>query len=97
MLASATYAAQRQSKERLSITDEHVAAVVACLVDRNGRAHRDIVAQAARMSSQRMRLAMSQFARLLNVEGFPVIKVDADGSTVVLDLRTLREQFGLRP
>jgi hypothetical protein len=40
--------------------------------------------------------AVLHVQRLLNVEGYPVLRVDADGSTVVLDEALLREQFGVR-
>ena len=41
-------------------------------------------------------MAVLHVQRLLNVEGYPVLRVDADGSTVVLDEALLREQFGVR-
>jgi hypothetical protein len=33
--------------------------------------------------------------QILNVDGYPVLSVDEDTGDVVLDVRLLREQFGL--
>ena len=44
-----------------------------------------------------LRGAVLHAQRLLNVEGYPVLRVDADGATVILDEALLREQFGIRP
>ena len=38
---------------------------------------------------------IAKVKQLLNVDGYPVLRVDADGTTLVLDERSLREQFGL--
>ena len=43
-----------------------------------------------------LRGAVLHAQRLLNVEGYPVLRVDADGATVILDEVLLREQFGIR-
>jgi hypothetical protein len=45
---------------------------------------------------QRLRGAIAQVQRLLNVEGYAVLRVDADGVTLILDVPLLREQFDLR-
>jgi hypothetical protein len=34
---------------------------------------------------------------LLNIEGYPVLRVDADGATLVLDVALLCEQFDVQP
>ena len=44
-----------------------------------------------------LRGAILHAQRLLNVEGYPVLRVDADGATVIVDRPLLREQFGLGP
>ena len=43
-----------------------------------------------------LRGAVLHVQRLLNVEGYPVLRVDVDGGTVILDEVLLREQFGIR-
>ena len=42
-----------------------------------------------------LRGAILHAQRLLNVEGYAVLRIDADGATVILDEPLLREQFGL--
>jgi hypothetical protein len=42
-----------------------------------------------------VRRAVMSAIRLLNVEGYPVLSLDADGTTTVLDVELLREQFGV--
>lgn len=44
--------------------------------------------------ASRLRGAIAQAQRLLNVEGYPVLRADVDGM-VVLDVALLREQFGV--
>jgi hypothetical protein len=41
----------------------------------------------------RLRGAIAQLQRMLNVEGYPVLTIDVDGSTLVLSEALLREQF----
>jgi len=43
-----------------------------------------------------LRGAVLHVQRLLNVEGYAVLRIDADGATVILDEPLLREQFGVR-
>ena len=38
---------------------------------------------------------LATLRRVLNVDGYPVIELDPDGVTVVLDRELLREQFEL--
>jgi len=40
-----------------------------------------------------LRGAVVQVQQLLNVEGYAVLRLDVDGSTLVLDEALLREQF----
>ena len=42
-----------------------------------------------------LRGAVLQVQQLLNVEGYAVVRIDADGATVILDVALLREQFGV--
>ena len=67
------------------------------LVDRGGRAHRDTVAAAAGVATSAFEPTMAALKRLLNIEGYAVVSLDPDGTTVVLDVALLREQFTLRP
>ena len=70
-------------------------AVLACLLERGGRAHTDVVAQAAGLPGKRMPRVLAALTRALNLDGYQVISMDPDGVTVVLDEPLLREQFGV--
>ena len=97
VLKSAAYAAQKKIAGRVSVTDDQIRGLLDALVAASG--HRLVPAQAAAalaVSPVMLRGAVLHVQRLLNVEGYPVLRIDADGSTVVLDEALLREQFGVR-
>ena len=97
VLKSAAYAAQKKVAGRVSVTDDQVRGLLAALVEASG--HRLVPAQAAAalaVSSVMLHGAVLHVQRLLNVEGYPVLRIDADGGTVILDEVLLREQFGIR-
>lgn len=52
-------------------------------------------AQALGVPRPRLRGAQAQVQQLLNVEGYPVLRSDSDGQTLVLDVDLLCEQFGV--
>lgn len=94
LAASPVLAEQRARAGRAAPAAEQVAAVVRVLLAGEGRAHRDTVAGVLGVPSAA--LPMSTLGRVLNVEGYQVIWLDADGQTVRLDEALLREQFDLR-
>jgi hypothetical protein len=97
VLKSASYAAQKKIAGRVSVTDDQIRGLLDALVAAPG--HRLVPAQAAAaltVSPVMLRGAILHVQRLLNVEGYPVLRIDADGGTVVLDAALLREQFGIR-
>jgi hypothetical protein len=94
---SAAYANQRKIAGRLSVADDKVADLLTALFDAPG--FRLGSAQAAlvlAVPQQAVRGAILHVQRLLNIEGYPVLRIDADGATVILDQALAREQFGLR-
>jgi hypothetical protein len=98
VVRSAAYAAQKKVAGRVSVTDEQIRALLDALLGAPG--YRLVPAQAATaltVSPVMLRGAVLHVQRLLNVEGYPVLRVDADGSTLILDEGLLREQFGIRP
>jgi hypothetical protein len=97
VLRSAAYAAQTKIAGRVSVTDEQIRGLLDALLAAPG--HRLVPALAATslaVSPVMLRGAVLHAQRLLNVEGYPVLRVDADGATVILDEALLREQFGIR-
>ncbi|EWT07996.1 hypothetical protein N864_11715 [Intrasporangium chromatireducens Q5-1] len=94
--ATDVYAAQRKTLPRLAIRDDQVRSLLDALSSASGaRLSRTVVATTLGVPAFRVDGALSQVRQLLNVEGYNVVGVDADGQTVVLDQRLLREQFGV--
>jgi hypothetical protein len=97
VLKSAAYVAQKKVAGRVSLTDGQVRGLLDALLAAPG--HRLVPARAAAaltVAPVVLRGAVLHAQRLLNVEGYPVLRVDADGGTVILDEALLREQFGIR-
>jgi hypothetical protein len=97
VVASEVYASQRKVLSRLPIRDEQVRALVDALAKSAGqRLPRTAVASTLGVPAFRVDGALSQVRQLLNVEGYNVVGVDADGQTIVLDTRLLGDQFEVR-
>jgi hypothetical protein len=95
LIASAAYGARRGLAGRHPVEDHDTRTIIATLVASNGRAHRDTLATALGIPVHTFNGLLSTLRRMLNVEGYSVISVDADQVTVVLDIALLREQFEL--
>jgi hypothetical protein len=96
IVGSVGYAAQRKIAGRLSIQDGQVRALLAALLAASsGRLAPAQAAAALKVAPGALRGAILHVQRLLNVEGYAVLRIDADGTTVILDESLLREQFGV--
>ncbi|WAC52170.1 BREX-2 system phosphatase PglZ [Frigoribacterium sp. SL97] len=95
LVASPTYQVRRGIAGRHPIDDGVASIIISALDAGNGRAHRDTLATAAGVATGTFAGLLATFRRVLNVDGYPVIELDADGVTVVLDRELLREQFEL--
>lgn len=96
VLSSAAYKANRKRAGRVAIEDDKVAALLTALAD--SPSHRlapTAAASALAVPQMLLRGAISQVQQLLNIDGTAVIRVDADGSTVILDVAALEEQYGI--
>ena len=94
---SAAYKTVRRISARVAVSDEQIADLLAVLLEApGGRVTPAQAAAALAVAPAGLRGAILHAQRLLNVEGYPVLRVDADGATVILDELLLREQFGLR-
>ena len=98
VVASEVYASQRKVAGRLIVADHQVAALRRCTCSQRQRAQTDSHRRGVgpRGASDPAARALGQVQQLLNVEGYPVVGLDPDGQTVVLDAALLREQFGVR-
>jgi hypothetical protein len=96
VLASAAYKANKKRAGRVAIEEVKVAALLNALA--GSPSHRLAPAAAAsalQVPPMMLRGAVSQVQQLLNIDGTAVIRVDADGSTVILDVAALEEQYGI--
>jgi hypothetical protein len=96
VVASETFKEQRAVAGRLIVDDQQITLLISRLADAaNTRVPLSSAAAALRVSEVQVRGAMVQVQQLLNVEGYPVIEVDPETRSVVLNERLLREQFGV--
>ncbi|RZT80384.1 PglZ domain-containing protein [Micromonospora violae] len=95
LLSSERYAQRRDP--RLPLADERVAALLTTLIAGGDRATLDTLAARSGVPAHRINGTVTVLRRLLQVEGYPVITVDADGRTVHLNRALLIEQFELEP
>lgn len=94
VLKSAVYTAQKKIAGRVATNDEQIRNLLSALLAApSHRLPATLAATALAVSPATLRGAVLHAQRLLNVEGYPVLRVDADGSTVILDQTLLREQF----
>ncbi|MGP5071077.1 BREX-2 system phosphatase PglZ [Arthrobacter rhombi] len=95
LLGSPIYVEQKvMAKKASEGADELVSVALRVLLTHNGRAHQNTVAVAVGVQSGAMPQILAKIRRLLNVDGYPVIEADADG-TIRLDTSLLVEQFAL--
>lgn len=96
VLASRVYGEQKALAGRVAVSDEQVAALLTGLLLSPGHRLQPVVAASVlQVPEAALRGAVLHARKLLDVEGYPVLRFDADGSTVVLDEALLREQFEL--
>ena len=95
LIASESYVARRGLAGRHPVDEATVVTVIGALEAGAGRAHRDTLAAAAGIAATTFAGLLAALRRVLNVDGYSVIELDVDGTTVLLDLALLREQFEL--
>lgn len=95
LIASDIYRDRRSLGGRHPIDDDTLRVIIRTLVAGGGRAHRDTIAAAAGVAVTSLAGVVASLRRLLNIDGYVVVGVDADQVTIMLDESLLREQFGL--
>lgn len=94
VVSSAIYRDQRASVGRVAVDDDQVRTLLnALLLSSDDRLPASQACVALRVAPVGLRGAVPHVQRLLNIEGYGVLTVDADGSTLVLDRDLLRDQF----
>ena len=97
VLKSQAYTAHKKSTGRVSITDAQIKALLeALLAAPSYRLAPSAAASALGVSPVLLRGAVLQAQQLLNIDSYPVVRIDADGATVILDGTLLAEQYGIR-
>lgn len=94
VVATKQYADQQKIAGRVSLSDETVAGLLDALLNAGGqRITTSAVASLLRVPEHRVQFAAGQVQKLLNVEGYPVVRMD--GGMLVLDAPLLAQQFGV--
>jgi PglZ domain len=97
LLKAQVYIAHKKSTGRVSITDAQIKALLeALLAAPSYRLGPSAAASALGVSPVLLRGAVLQAQQLLNIDGYAVVRIDADGATVILDGALLAEQYGIR-
>lgn len=92
--ASRTYKAQKGIAGRVAVADIQVGALLDALVSAPAtRLTKEAAATVLQVPPTRMSGAVAQLQKLLNVEGYGVLRVD--GAFLILDAALLAEQFGV--
>jgi hypothetical protein len=93
LLASEVFAEQMATFAN-RLKREQVEQSLRALADRNMVLLKSVFAQRIGISALRVEGLIASLQRILNVEGYPVLSVDAS-QTIRLNIQLLREQFGL--
>jgi hypothetical protein len=97
VLKSPAYTAHKKSSGRVSITEAQVKGLLEALLAAPSYRLAPLAAAAALgVSPVLLRGAVLQAQQLLNIDGYAVIRIDADGATIVLDGTLLAEQYGIK-
>jgi hypothetical protein len=93
LLRSATYDRQRQQLIRAAVPEQLVYSVLGALELNGGTLTRVALVRFTGVPAVRLQGLLPLLRRLLNVDGFEVLRIDDGSGTVALDLRLLDEQF----
>lgn len=95
VLASKTFKSQKNIAGRVAVTDAQVGSVIDALAAApSTRLTKEAAAIVLQVPTTRINGAVAQLQKLLNVEGYGVLRVD--GPLLVLDVPMLREQFEVK-
>jgi hypothetical protein len=96
VLASPAYKENKKRAGRITVSDAKVCALLAALTESPSHRLSPVAAASALEESPVMlRGAITQVQQLLNIDGAAVVRIDADGATVILDGAALAEQYGV--
>jgi len=96
VVGSGVYAAESRLAGRAQPTTTQLREALSALMGDPSRRRPMAAVTASMASGPGARGAFAMLQRVLNVEGYPVLGLDPDGVTAVLDEELLREQFQVR-
>jgi hypothetical protein len=96
LLASEVYAAQRLLAARAAPPDAQMRRLLKAMAERGGKLSRRALAQRLDLPPVRLSGFLMLARRALNVDQKPVLSIDEESGTIVLDRGLLEEQFRLR-
>jgi hypothetical protein len=96
LVQTPTYQAQRQMVRRFAPEDEVVIKVLEALLSRDGSMTPAALARRIGQPSARLDGLVAKVQRLLNVEGYEVLRLDRQRELIELDVPMLKRQFGLK-
>ncbi|GKW48593.1 BREX-2 system phosphatase PglZ [Halomonas sp. NCCP-2165] len=95
LFASPVFEQSFQRAGRVPVTNEQIRRLLELLEQGKGSAMETQVAKHLVIPSIRLRGFLSAVQKILNVDGYPVLKTDRESRTVVLDKESLKLQFEL--
>jgi hypothetical protein len=95
LVGSETYKAQRQTVRKFAPEDEAVVRALSALLDQGCSMRPAALARAVGQPSLRIDGFIAKLQRLLNVDGYDVVRLDRQRDLVELDEALLRRQFDL--
>ena len=95
LFASSVFEQTFQRAGRVPVTNVQIRSLLELLEQGKGSAMETQVAKHLAIPSIRLRGFLSAVQKILNVDGYPVLKTDRESRTVVLDKESLKLQFEL--
>jgi hypothetical protein len=96
LFQSPTYQAQRQMIRKFAPEDAIVIKVLESLLAQDGSMTPAALARRIGQPSARLDGLVAKIQRLLNVDGYEVLRLDRQRDVIELDVPMLKRQFGLR-
>jgi hypothetical protein len=95
-LASDVFASQRRLAGRTPPSAEEVRRLIVCLADRGGKLTKTAMSRALGLPDLRLPGYLSLMRRILNVDGYAVLSVHEESSTIEFNVTLFKTQFGVR-
>lgn len=95
LLASSVFKQNQARAGRIPVSDQQLRELLSLLARGQGTAMTGTIVQKLGIPRIRLRGFLAAVQKLLNVDGYPVLKVDREAETVKLDQDSLRTQFEL--